>query len=643
MESSLQKWRIISTEALINVLQESNRNNERFCFILGSGASVESGIPICSELEKRWMACLMGESTDGGAPPKDPERVREYAKLLKEDDLLQFDFSEIEKEWQEVKEGKKTALSNKYYYDLYTLRFYPNPNNAYRYLQRLMESTEPSLGYRILARFLTDKNKNNLVITTNFDSLTEDALFLYTDKKPLVLNHELLADYISDQSINRPIISKVHNGLFTKPLINVQNMNQLKEEWCEALSSVFQIYTPIVIGYNGGDQSLMEFLKSDDVRMRNGIYWCYLPQDDLPDENIQNMVYKKNGYLVSIDGFDALMADIGSRLYPNEISPEFTNNALRQQYYTRIEQYTKRWNELHSESQQINELKKSELIAENQREQAQSLTDFDLFRRGIRFYDNGQYEKAVTCLIQAIDLNSDYAPAYNALGMSYDSLGDYNKAIDNFNKAIELNPNYSTAYNNRGNSYDNLEEYNRAIDDYTKAIELNPNDATAYYNRGNVYYLLQEYNNAIKDYTLAIELDPTDATAYNNRGSTYDNLQNYNMAISDYSKAIELDPEYSTAYNNRAITYDNLHDYDNAVKDYTKAIEIDPNYANAYNNRGYLYNQLEEYDKAVEDYTKAIRLNPKYKELYLGRAKAYEMLGKMDLAEADEAKAAQLE
>ena len=65
-----------------------------------------------------------------------------------------------------------------------------------------------------MAIMLTDKGRNNLVITTNFDSLVEDALFMYTSSKPLVINHELLADYAGDPNISRPIIAKVHRGIF---------------------------------------------------------------------------------------------------------------------------------------------------------------------------------------------------------------------------------------------------------------------------------------------------------------------------------------------------------------------------------------------------------------------------------------------
>ena len=53
-------------------------------------------------------------------------------------------------------------------------------------------------------------------------------------------------------------------------------------------------------------------------------------------------------------------------------------------------------------------------------------------------------------------------------------LDKYEEAISDFTKAIELNQEYAYAYNNRGYAYYNLGKNEEAISDLTKAIELNP-------------------------------------------------------------------------------------------------------------------------------------------------------------------------
>ena len=194
-EKRFPKSSILSVEKFIDTYRMGCRNHERFCFILGSGASVDSGIPMGGTLEYYWMKCMMGEGTDiDGTEPMNAADIRELAETFWQEGRLKYEFKEIEEAWEKMKaEGRKT-LSSAYYFDLYKLRFHPHYKNGYRYLEKLMEGKEPSFGYHPLAKLLTDGLGNNLVITTNFDSLLEDALFLYTDKKPLAINHELLAD-----------------------------------------------------------------------------------------------------------------------------------------------------------------------------------------------------------------------------------------------------------------------------------------------------------------------------------------------------------------------------------------------------------------------------------------------------------------
>ncbi len=262
--------------------------------------------------------------------------------------------------------------------------------------------------------------------------------------------------------------------------------------------------------------------------------------------------------------------------------------------------------------------------------------------RGNIYADLKQDKKAIEDYTKAIELNSEYADAYYNRGNSYFNLKQDEKAVEDFSKVIELNPEYADAYNNRGNIYADLKQDKKAVEDFTKVIELNPEYAAAYNNRGISYANLKQDKKAIEDYTRAIELNPEDADAYYNRGNNYSDLKQYEKAIEDYTKAIELNPEDAITYNIRGNSYFNLKQYEKAIKDYTKVIELKPGFACAYNNRGNKYSNLKQYEKAIKDYTKAIKLNPEYTAAYYNRGNRYSNLKQYEKAIEDYTRAIKL-
>lgn len=562
--------RIISSKRLAGLMKDARLGKEKFCFILGSGASVESGIPTGINLIKRWMKEL-------SEYPGFDEVCRNEAFINKNSDKkLKHDFkTEILPKWE-----KGETLGSEYYSDIYSLRFFPNSKYGYYYFKKNFPKAVPSFGYQVLVQILADGEVSDLVITTNFDSLVEDAMLVYTDKKPLVIDHESLAGYATDLVSNRTIIAKVHRGLYFDPLNTPEETDELKGKWPEVLNSFFQTYTPIVIGYGGGDEGFMKCLENSDMNDTNGIYWCYREKSGLPDERILKLITEKNGWLVRIAGFDAVMLALGNALAPEKIMPQNVKDYLKKQCDDRINGYEKIYNELLKKSlvedksdESEKDFKEDTRKTDKQVEDTENnrpedeLTAWDYLRKGNRAFDENDYDKAKEYYDKAIELNPEFAKAYYNRGIAYGELKDYDKAIEDNSKAIEFDPKDVSAYYNRGNAYYNLKRYYKAIEDYSKAIELNPELAKVYINRGNMYSKLKENYKAIKDFNKAIELDPEDTEAYNNRGVAYYELKEYDKAIENYSKAIELKPELVGAYYNRAIAYEALGETEKAEAD----------------------------------------------------------------------------
>ena len=460
-------------------------NGERFCFILGSGASVESGIPMGGTLEYRWMACMLGDQEDLDGTKKystkDIDELRKLAGHLEQEGKLKHPMQEMKTAYQEAKEKGQKALDSKFYFDLYTLRFYPQYQNGYAYMERLMEQAHPSFGYHALARLLSDGPKGcNLIITTNFDSLVEKALAIYTDTLPLVINHEALSNYIKANT-RRPIVAKVHRGLFFDPLNSPEETAQLKGDWKKILNQVFWSYTPVVIGYGGGDNSLMDYLVND-AELAHGIYWAY--RGELPDKRIQKLVKANDGCLVEIAGFDTLMLFLGNEFYPEQTTPQAMEALLEQQTSDRVKEYVKQYEKLMRDAdnpKEISDMAKAvkdaaqqsqlRVIAEvrSKPESERTARDYWFLGMSEEFFDN--WEQAVHYYRRAIALKPDDDFYWYWLGQTLVKRRQYEEAADAFTKAIELNKD-SFNYFERGQSFQDLGKHPEAVNDFTAALEI---------------------------------------------------------------------------------------------------------------------------------------------------------------------------
>lgn len=491
----IEPYRIISAKRLASTIKEGRAHKERFCFILGSGASVESGIKIGTQLEKQWM-------DEMNCSPGFREVCRNAA-ALKAAGKLEYDFeADILPKWQ-----NNEKLGSEYYFDIYTLRFFPNHRNGYFCFEEMIANAKPSFGYNALAQILADGQGSNLVITTNFDSLVEDALFIYTDKKPLVVNHELLADYAEDANITQPIIAKVHRGLFFDPLNRKEETDQLKGSWSEVLRSIFHVYTPVVVGYGGGDKSLMDLLEAEDVKMKNGIYWCYLEREgSLPDERIQKLVTKKNGCLVKTAGFDAVMLSLGNALAPEKIEPQTVTAYLKKQHDDRVSGYEKQYAKLMKDASGaenpliafVTDVSGSLVKTETEKTGSESENEFKEEAR--------ELDKRVESVENSKPENELTAKDYLRRGDRAYIDGDYFKAIADYSKAIALNENSAFAYFCRGFTYEYLGQYSQALEDYNKAIKIDKNDWALYDSRASLYEMLGETQKAAADRITAKKL-----------------------------------------------------------------------------------------------------------------------------------------
>lgn len=213
-------------------------------FLLGSGASRQSGIKTGGEMVADWLEMLRKEDPDH-------ETVREgrwatAARL----EIPRFDPSD-------------PAAS---YPQIFARAFRGRRKAGFDYLEAEVAGREPSFGYSVLAQILAS-TKHKVVVTTNFDNLVVQALSIYTTTTAVVCGHESLAGFVRHHP-TRPQVVRVHQDLFYAPRHAAGEVGVLPDEFASALRELFRTNIPVVIGYGGNDgvlTSMSSFFASPDL------------------------------------------------------------------------------------------------------------------------------------------------------------------------------------------------------------------------------------------------------------------------------------------------------------------------------------------------------------------------------------------
>jgi tetratricopeptide (TPR) repeat protein len=480
--------------------EATNKRKPQLAFFLGAGASFESGIMLAGQMMKLFKEKIFNiycrEIIDD----------KEKDKWLKKQDWYQSGKDEygclFEKAF-DTKVGRQ--------------RFIENICSQNPLTQKVVQ---PSFGYVILADLLL-RNYVNAILTTNFDDLVYISSTTFTGNRPIVYAYGILASEMKMLSSHSKVL-KLHGDYLYSNIVNTgdemsKQSQALKEPYNdikEAISSlnmerqvrtVFDNFGVVVIGYSGGDKTVMELL--DNVSKDNGFYWCYV-KGDSPNEEVCDLVKSKNGKFIEIEGFDALMKGISD---VTEFKIEDLIKSIDERKEKLKEAYIKFDKKYNKESlkEYAEELKED--IAENPNEK---LSANDYLIMGNDETDKENYPLAEQYYNKAIEINPTYLEAYNNLGnLLAEDETRWNDAEVAYNKAIELDPIYALTYYNLGLLL--VKDKNRWNDTelaYNKAIELYPNYADAHFNLACLRSVsLQEKNKdeAFEYLKKAVELDPS--------------------------------------------------------------------------------------------------------------------------------------
>ena len=194
------------------------------------------------------------------------------------------------------------------------------PRQRRMFVEQEVSGKSPNLGYSYLIK-LVEKGILNTIFTTNFDDLINEAFFQFSGTRPIVCAHDSSASSLSVTS-QRPKIIKLHGDyLFDDIKATVRETESLEENTRKKFVEFGRDFGLIVVGYGGGDRSVMDvlqyLLRSDDY-FKHGVYWCIRKGDHL-SEDLLKLLWRDRVYFVEIDGFDELMAQLHHDVLGDEL------------------------------------------------------------------------------------------------------------------------------------------------------------------------------------------------------------------------------------------------------------------------------------------------------------------------------------
>ncbi|MFI5378895.1 MAG: tetratricopeptide repeat protein [Tepidisphaerales bacterium] len=241
----------------------------------------------------------------------------------------------------------------------------------------------------------------------------------------------------------------------------------------------------------------------------------------------------------------------------------------------------------------------------------------NLYVDGALAYQEGDKERALSALQNALQDNPDLIMARFLLASLSRDKGDFEAAAENYKKVVDLDPFSYTNHYNLGLMYHLLAKLQEAAASYLEAIRLNPVDAKSNMNLGLVYTALGKPDKGLPYAQKAVEVEPRSADAQSNLAVVLDSLGLFPEAERHYLTALELDSNRPETAINLAGNLVSQKRYKDAIAAYEQILRTRDN-SLVRQRLGYALLQAGRMDEAIREFETALKQNSKNYQAHNG-------------------------
>jgi Tfp pilus assembly protein PilF len=489
---------------------DSEMPDKRFAFFLGAGCSISSGIPGAGSLVKDYWLPRFRELC---AP--DRKDVDAWTK----EEFPDYD-------------PNNPAAS----YGAVMGRVFLNPEDRQQEVERLCDGRFPGFGYAVLAKLIArEGGKFNVVITTNFDDLVSDSLYLFTSARPLVIGHESLAGFIRPTR-TRPLVVKLHGDAHLAPQNTAAETGFIVEEVERQVRGLLNDRGLIIVGYGGNDEGIRTMLSAlPREALPFGIYWI---SGSEPLCMLRSWLEERNAVWVDMFDFDEMLLLVRDTFDLAHPDPK--------PFDAVFQNYTDTYKKLSERIRSVPVKAEDEALKSALERADKEFTNWWSVEMEASKFVKTDPEKANETYLEGIKLYPNSAPLLGNYANFLKTIRkDYDEAEQYYQRSIEADPNYALHINNYAVFLKNIrKDYVKAEQFYLRALEVDPNLANTLGNYANFLNQIREdYDQAEQYYLRALESEPNNANKIGNYAGFLLSRGEKEKGYPFLDKAISLLPE----------------------------------------------------------------------------------------------------
>lgn len=178
--------------------------------------------------------------------------------------------------------------------------------------------------------------------------------------------------------------------------------------------------------------------------------------------------------------------------------------------------------------------------------------------------------EAIPAALEGREVDSNFAPLWGALALSYTRIGRYTEALRAGDFAIQLDP--YDANVRRSYSYPLIftGNYSEAIRQLEQAIAINPNVVGPYFELASLYRnpAINQPEVSVAIYFEVLNIEPDNPRAYLRLCETYAAAGLFQDAEVFCDSALDIDPEYTSAHRMRGQLRYSRRNYEGAIESF---------------------------------------------------------------------------